>query len=564
MPDYNFEDLFGQLNQIIQSQGFGQAVDPNITNPIQGLTALMDFIAQGDKRSFYANNNTIGDRIARNTVEASYYPGGGQTPMIPFQAEKGEVIVLPDVSVVDVKAKEEHKKMDDDEITDYAPDGYVVSNRIKAPKDFGETILGYSGTYYSETEKDDSEVDDVDIEDFIGKIKKGMTMADVTKKIRDKVPLTEDKSDAFNKRTNAMNKQTRTDLLSAVIAYNEEKRQQSETKPMQYKKGGVIKAPLGFDVGSILSAVLQIPQVIAQQAATAAAGKRAKKFKDQSLQDLQALNDQTQQNLGLGLVNTLAGIAGQDPNEKAANYQEAFDYLKQQYDRIPESIKQGAYNRIGRSINPAIANAFGATTNFGRAANLAANLTGQSLNQQADLAGNFAMQDVGLRNSYLGRLAQMSQTQAAENTRAENLTRTNQNQLVAARSDAGNAYLQGITSLGERNFSNRQLINAGYENTINQVQQNQVNTLSTLPTLGAAAGSVYNGVINPNTPQTSAPIQGNIGSGYYVPGQYLQGVPSILPNGSGYNNGIGLGAPYTPTGVSPYQSSPYGLSIYGG
>lgn len=576
MPDYNnqYGDFFTSLNSFTNQQGFGNAVTPG-GDLFGGMFQLLDFIRQGDRQAFFANNNSIADKIRRNTVDATYFADGGKAAGMPLQAEKGEVVVLPNFHLVDAKADEPHDKQEDGEVSDILPEGsYVVSNRLKLGKkekvDLEDLLLGYSDVLYDETRpEDEKELEEVRFKDFVGDLKKGQTLAEVMKQVRKKVPLSAVKDDVFAQRSNIENTKTRLDLIGAVVAMNEAKK--SGVK--QYKHGGKVEkypdggssgsSGGGFDIpflGDILNAGFGILDRATQAATSAAAAKRAKKYKEESLKGLEDLGNLTRQNLDLALANTSAGIASQDPTVSAANYQEAFDYYRQKNDRIPEAVKQAAYNRIGRTVNPFINPLLQSTTNFGRASNAIANLYGQSVNQTADTAYNFSIQDVGLRNSYLDRLAELSRAQEAENVSARNQTVSNINQLYRDQSTAGNTFIQGQQSLAERDFNAKQYINSSYENTLNQVAQNQANNASALGTLAPTVASGYNNYVAYQ--QSRAPIGSTPAStgSAYVPGQYLSSVPGILPQ---YQNQVGLGNPYSPTGVSQYSYSPYQLSTYG-
>jgi hypothetical protein len=68
--------------------------------------------------------------------------------LIPIQTEKGELIVLPTGDVVPVMAKKRHHQMDEDEVTDVAPEGaYILSSfgRVKIKKKEAENVIAETG-----------------------------------------------------------------------------------------------------------------------------------------------------------------------------------------------------------------------------------------------------------------------------------------------------------------------------------------------------------------------------------------------------------------------------------
>lgn len=171
-----------------------------------------------------------------------------------IQTEYGETIMLPDGTIVNVKASDKHKHMDKDEVTDILPEGaYVFSADPKMKFSVNSKIgttkvedmnLGQSVFEYKENEitpgPEKIYVKDV----FFGNSKKELTTAEISNNIKKKFELRDQKNDFFVDRAVEENKEQRVEYLSILKAMNEFKKPKSKRE--------VPQAQYGMDISSML------------------------------------------------------------------------------------------------------------------------------------------------------------------------------------------------------------------------------------------------------------------------------------------------------------------------
>jgi len=171
-----------------------------------------------------------------------------------IQTEYGETIMLPDGTIVNVKASDKHKQMDKDEVTDILPEGaYVFSADPKMKFSIDSKIgtakvedmhLGQSVFEYKENEITPGP-EKIYIKDvFFGNSKKELTTAEISNNIKKKFELRDQKNDFFVDRAVSENKGQRVEYLSILKAMNEFKKPKSKRE--------VPKAQYGMDVSSML------------------------------------------------------------------------------------------------------------------------------------------------------------------------------------------------------------------------------------------------------------------------------------------------------------------------
>jgi len=171
-----------------------------------------------------------------------------------IQTEYGETIMLPDGTIVNVKASDRHKNMDKDEVTDILPEGaYVFSADPKMKFSVNSKIgttkvedmnLGQSVFEYKENEitpgPEKIYVKDV----FFGNSKKELTTAEISNNIKKTFELRDQKNDFFVDRAVEENKEQRVEYLSILKAMNEFKKPKSKRE--------VPQAQYGMDISSML------------------------------------------------------------------------------------------------------------------------------------------------------------------------------------------------------------------------------------------------------------------------------------------------------------------------
>src|SRR5690606_20752364 len=170
---------------------------------------------------------------ATNVREVRLFQMGG---FLPVQLEEGEAIVLPDASIVDTKAKEKHKNMKKDRVTDILPEGSFVGSadkRTKLKKKKAESIsFGYEPVEYEEGEvgKEPKEI----LFSDIFKDDDELLPADLLKRIRRIYPLTDREDDGFADRAKEENRDSRIPNIAATVFM-------TKHDPSKLQLGGSVK-----------------------------------------------------------------------------------------------------------------------------------------------------------------------------------------------------------------------------------------------------------------------------------------------------------------------------------
>lgn len=224
-----------------------------------------DVINTGLEKTRFANiqNYNPGVRTSFSPVPKQYggfiptFQFGGQVnndysyPVQPIteeftdiQTEKGEVVSLPDGTIVDVKAIDMHKNMHKHDITDILPgESHVFSNDAKMKLNLDSSIggvkikdmkLGKTTFEYKENEVTVGPKD-IMLSDIWGK-KKELTPAELVNNIKSKFELRDNKNNFLTQRANEENKEQRLLYLDIVKAFSEYKKPKSrrEVPKAQY------------------------------------------------------------------------------------------------------------------------------------------------------------------------------------------------------------------------------------------------------------------------------------------------------------------------------------------
>lgn len=168
-----------------------------------------------------------------------------------IQTELGEVVSLPDSTIVDVKANELHKTMHKDDVTDILPaKSHVFSNDPKMKLNLDSSIggvkikdmkLGKSVFEYKENQVTVGPKD-VMLSEIWGK-KKELTPAELVNNVKKKFELRDNKNNFLTQRANEENKEQRGIYLDVIKAFSEFK------KPK--KRTGIPKAQYGMQLPSM-------------------------------------------------------------------------------------------------------------------------------------------------------------------------------------------------------------------------------------------------------------------------------------------------------------------------
>ena len=454
MDQYDSQ-MTGLFEQLAQIPGFEGSMLGNFdrSNPLNIFAAmepsLLDKfmgVDQGGPEDANLQNYTTSPSII------PIYQDGGEVELTPIQTEKGEIAVLEDTTISEVKSDDVHDNMDDEDITDILPAGsWIFSDSVKVKKEDANVIFGYSQPLYEET-ANKTKVEEINFNQLFKENEDELSTAELALRIKNKFPVNDvEKGNLLTNAANTENKISRQPYLEVLKMITELHTDDNLMGVAQFKKGGKVKskekakAPKSRKVQSfakpgevdddggffdklnplsIFTTLFNVFNNINQQ-------KNAGKLQMQNEADLEALSYARQQNLDQGTLATLASIVGQDPRVQSPDSSAAISTYQQQFDRTPQYLKDQASSRIDRTFNQAANQVFENAPNFQTASANLAGLYSRAQTQQADLAANQNMQDVGLRNNFLRGLSQLRYQDAANQAQAQNQTVTNQNQLLS-------------------------------------------------------------------------------------------------------------------------------------
>jgi hypothetical protein len=145
--------------------------------------------------------------------------------IFPLQAEKGEWLLTPEGSLVKTNAKQTHKNMDEELVTDYQPaESYIFSNdkEMVINKDFAKDIK-YGLEYHKYEEGKSKDIPkELSFDKFLNK--KENTIAEIVGNIAKTYRVMDDRAhldNPFIRRANEFNKETREKPIQIAIGLNE-------------------------------------------------------------------------------------------------------------------------------------------------------------------------------------------------------------------------------------------------------------------------------------------------------------------------------------------------------
>lgn len=220
----------GTLSGVATGAGYGAMLGP-VGAAVGGiLGGIGGFASTGLNRTRYdeANAEAQKGKIKAATIyggDVGSFEFGGNVysadgeEIVPIQTEKGEKIVSPEGYIYTSKAKQLHKHMDNDLVTDILPSGsYVASNsramqilRDKANK----MVMGYDTVEYLE-----GGGSPIPKEHTLGEImgKNKMTPAEILDIVKNKFPTNQIEYDQFAQKANVLNLKSRLPYINAVIS----------------------------------------------------------------------------------------------------------------------------------------------------------------------------------------------------------------------------------------------------------------------------------------------------------------------------------------------------------
>jgi hypothetical protein len=220
----------GTLSGMATGAGYGAMFGP-VGAAIGGVIGgIGGFASTGLNRTRYDEQSSemqkgkikaatiYGGDVGNFEFGGNVYAADGEE-IVPIQTERGEKIVTPDGYIHTSKAKQLHKHMDKDLVTDILPEGsYVASNsramqilRDKANK----MVMGYDTVEYLE-----GGGSPIPKEHTLGEImkKKKMTPAEILDIVKNKFPTNQIEYDQFAKKANVLNLKSRLPYINAVIS----------------------------------------------------------------------------------------------------------------------------------------------------------------------------------------------------------------------------------------------------------------------------------------------------------------------------------------------------------
>lgn len=520
--------------------------------------------------------------------EGQQAPQEAPTPPVGVQLEVGEIFSTPELDLIDVNAREKHKNMEDDKITDVLrPNDYVFSNdpSIKVNRKRAEKVsFGLGAVHYKEGEIGDIP-QEVTAADMMPDGVDEMILADYIKEVRKEFPMSP-REDMFARKTNQANKSSRIPYMAAATLFNEEKRTKGkspmtgfvsnfhnqfeeaytsgsgvdmsgnqhvafgEILPAQEvpndqesmpentaesqqgiqegRKGGAMvpHGQLGLDsIGQLANFATSIYGIFANKAN----GQTARKALQADIPAIEKLYQSEGMHSDLAFGAQAAGIAGQDPTVNAPQYDST------QLDARPRNVSPAIFQLAAARaaagdrpfLNAAVANA----GDFSEVANTYSQVHAPSFGALADLGAQEVNTNLGLETAYRDQKQAFNDRQVLADTTAQNATRTNANQLTGA---LANTVSGGISSRG-RIAANR--INALRSNKLQQAQAKiDANAAVTgaIENAGASAANTgYALEVNGNGINNNVDVSGSKAMSFPMPptppGAY--GMPGQIPDG---------------------------------
>jgi len=366
--------------------------------------------------------------------------------LIPIQTEKGEMIVHPTGDLTKVMATKRHHQMDEDEVTDVAPEGaYILSSfgKVRINKDEAEQVITETGVKPYRI----GNSQETPTEKTLGSMmtKKSMAPADIAKRVDRFFPVNST-SNPFELAANNENKTHRVPYLEGLIQLSEldklrkgidsgmESQQQENEDEMTeaFKNGGstwggvpmremfLPKAQAGLLVGLGTSLLQGIFGAIGANA--------QKKDAQRAYADVLGISNKSaaeqKQNVGMGSLAGILGTLNQDPTV-TANYTDP-TYLRQMQVRTPASTLEAVSNRAYANMPNYMQTS--PSWGSGLAAQQAAYSAALKGANDSRLAIGEA--DRGAYNNWLGLMQTNLAQNDASRIAAINATRLNRNQIV--------------------------------------------------------------------------------------------------------------------------------------
>lgn len=447
--------------------------------------------------------------------------------MIPIQTEKGEVMFLQDnLSLVNVKAKDLHKNMDKDRITDIVPEGtYIFSDdkkQILSKKKAEKIELGMRQTPYNEFASS-AEPEILDLATLFPRKKNKATPADLVRKVKRDFEIV-DRDDIFTTRANDENRVGRLPYIQGIIQMAESKKGNDVSfGTPQFQEGGLASILGG------LGPVLQGAGAISNIFGNIQNRRRANQMLQDNIFDI---NNTAQQQAGLQSLGTGFGIAsllGQDTNVQAPQLSSAF--INQIQTQVPQGVLDFERSRINQTLNPLTRNVFSNTDSFQRAVNSLSPSVSGAANAISGLASRNFADRLNRTTSVMQQRNNLLNQQIGLDTNAVNSSRLNRNKVLSQVGGLGAGLGTNLANIEGNRVSNllaaRGANFSAQAKLSNQLSQSLFNAGSALSLINPSqTGQVANNGVSP-----LSGINPNA-----VPSQFQQSNIPFGPNVNGISN----------------------------
>jgi hypothetical protein len=485
--------------------------------------------------------------------------------LIPIQAEKGELIVLPTGDVVPVMAKKRHHQMDEDEVTDVAPEGaYILSSfgRVKIKKKEAENVIAETGVKPYKLGIGQETPTEKTLGDIM--TKKEMAPAEVGKLISRRFPVIAT-DNPYEAAANTENKINRRPYLEGLIQLSEfdkmrkgidtstpeaTREYRDEEEEMYEYEGGeneveemmqggnpMFRRNISHAQDPLTAAAIQAGSGLLQSITSIIGSAQQRKAADQAYRDVLRMSNQSADRqrgqLGLGAAAGILGTLSQDPTVNAAYLNPT--YINQMQTRTPSQITDSIANSAFANM-PTFSNLAPQQQMLASQA-----AWGQALKAAGDARMNAWAGDRAAKNQQLQSLQQYYDTNENNRVAAQNATRLNRNQQIGNVGDRTQGYFDSTATieanLGQTQTNARLGQGAAQQQAIRSYTQgiNQA-----IGTAGAAAYDLYANkkpVVNPvmyaptpinSTPTSPNPNNHNLNSsGQFNTGCFWNGIAWI-------------------------------------
>ncbi|MGB2787798.1 MAG: hypothetical protein WBC13_00545, partial [Dokdonella sp.] len=436
--------------------------------------------------------------------------------LIPIQTEIGELIILPTGDVVPVMAKKRHKQMEEDEVTDIAPEGaYILSahGRVKIKKDEADRVITETGIKPYRLGQGQDAPTEKTLADMMNK--KEMSPADVGRVVSQKFPVVAT-SNPYEAAANTENKINRKPYLEGLIQLSEFDKMRKGIDT-QYSEVGMVNggntnqmyredvphAQLGWAVG--LGAALL--QGITSLFGASAQKKDAQRAYADVLRLSQESAAKQRGQLGLGAAAGIMGTLGQDPRVNPLVLDPTF--IRQMETRTPQQVTDAIANQAYANM-PDYRNLPANQQLMGSQAAYA-----QALKAAGDNRLAAYYQDRGARNQQLTSLQGYEDKNRQERETARRATTLNTNQMIGNVVDRTQGYFDSSATI-EANLGQTQASARLGQSAANQ-QAIRAYTQGISGMIGTAGATAYDYYANKPSGASNNPNAGygsGIGPGY--------------------------------------------------